>query len=122
VAVYQYVITPHTDDPAAGFHVDLDITIENKGSDKAKKFTVAVTCLGYTQEQDVYGGIEGGGQYVISFGFYLSIPGDKSNKIVLDSQDRLAETDEENNLFELSSAPDEYPSSCDREAGGPTGP
>ncbi len=61
-----------------------------------------------------------GGQYVISFDFYLSIPGDKPNKIVLDSTDRLAETDEDDNVFELLSAPDEYPESCDREAGAPT--
>ncbi len=120
VSVYQYQIIPYTDDPAAGFHVDLNITIQNTGTDKARKFTVAVTCMGYTQEQDVFGGIEGGGQYEISFGFYLSIPGDKANKIVLDSTGRLVETDKENNVHDLSSAPEEYPSSCDREAGNPT--
>ncbi|HYI23701.1 MAG TPA: CARDB domain-containing protein [Candidatus Limnocylindrales bacterium] len=122
VAVYSYTITPHADDPAAGYHVDLDITIENTGTDRARRFTVAATCLGYTQEQDVFGGIDAGGQYVISFGYYLSIPGDKQNKIVLDSTDRLAETDEDNNTYELLSAPDEYPDSCDREAGAPTVP
>ena len=121
VAVYQYLITPHTDDPAAGFHVDLDITIENTGTDKARQFRVAVTCFGYTQEQPVFSGIEGGGQYVISFGFYTSIADEgKPNRIVLDSNDRLAETDEDNNIHDLASAPEEYPSSCDREAGDPT--
>ena len=122
VSVYSYQITPHADDPAAGYYVDLDITIENTGTDRARRFTVAATCLGYTQDQDVFGGIDAGGQYVISFGYYLSIPGDKANKIVLDSTDRLVETDEGNNTFELLSAPDEYPESCDREAGAPTLP
>ena len=89
---------------------------------RARVRTVAATCLGYAQEQDVFGGIEGGGQYEIAFGFYLSIPGDKANKIVLDSTDRLVETDRENNVYELTSAPEEYPNSCDREAGEPTGP
>ena len=74
MTVYQYVITPHTDDPAAGFHVDLDITIENTGTDKARQFRVAVDVLWlYAGASHVFGGIEGGAQYVISFGFYISI-------------------------------------------------
>jgi hypothetical protein len=123
VTTTAVVIHAHTDDPVAGFHVDVNIGIDNKGTDKARRFTVAVTCLGYTQTQDVFGGIDGGEQYIISFGFYASIADEgKTNRIVLDTTDRVAETNEDNNVYELTSAPEEYPDSCDREAAEPPSP
>lgn len=99
-------IAAHSDDPVAGYHVDVTFTVTNSGSDRARKFTVAVTCLGYTLTQDVFGGLDPGEGYDISFGFYASIPADKNYaRIVVDSTDRLAETDEGNNEREISNSP-----------------
>jgi hypothetical protein len=99
-------IAAHADDPVAGYHVDVTFTVTNYGSDRARRFTVAVTCLGYTVTQDVFGGLDPGEGYDISFGFYASIPADKNYaRIVVDSTDRLSETDEGNNEREIPNTP-----------------
>lgn len=96
------IFTPHTDDPVAGYHVDVNFVITNTGTDKAKKFMVTVTCLGYSQDQEVFGGIEPGGDYDIGFGFYASIPGNLDYaRVFADSTEKITETDEDNNQLDL---------------------
>ena len=95
------IYTPHPDDPAAGYHVDVEFKIANSGSDRARRFTVSATCLGYTQTQDVFG-IDAFGDYTIAFGFYASLAGiETPQRAVVDSTDRLEETDESNNTLAL---------------------
>jgi hypothetical protein len=96
------VYTPYTNDPAAGYHVDVEFKIANSASDRARRFTVSATCLGYTQTQEVSGIDAFESDYIIAFGFYASLAGVESpQRAVVDSTDRLVETDESNNTLAL---------------------
>ncbi|MEO6350229.1 MAG: CARDB domain-containing protein [Candidatus Limnocylindrales bacterium] len=89
-------------DPQLGDYVDFIARVRNYGPDPARRFKVAVTCAGFTQEQ-IVPGLAAMTVAEIVYRFYRSVDGSPDNKsrIVIDSTNRIAETDEDNNVFDL---------------------
>lgn len=90
-------------DPDLGGYVDLAVRVKNTGPDAAaRRFMVAVTCLGFTQSQVVVG-LDGKSKTELQYRFYASVDGDAGlqSTILVDSTTKVKESDEDNNLFEL---------------------
>jgi hypothetical protein len=89
-------------------YVFVDVALKNFGNGRAGMFRVSVTCRGTTNFLDI-DGLGAGKRLDLTYSFQADTPvgADGVSKVVVDSEDQVDESREDNNELDISDEPDD---------------